>query len=316
VTDQGSAEPLYRLIRQIRHPASLRELMATCLRSIYMGDPFTGGDGVLAKLPECLLEEVSVMQDTLCGIRCTIYSPKKRIKKLPLLLYMHGGGFVIGCSEDTDYITRMLCYLNQVVVVSLNYRLAPETVFPGALTDCEGVLDLAIQRSSQFGIDATSVYLAGDSAGANLAAALYYRLQLHQATIKGLILLAPWLDMEVEHYDSYNRLAPTGVVFDAAFLGYARAAYVGFEQWKNPLVSPLFSSLVDMPPTIALVGTEDPLIDQTLKLKQKALDSGCKQIEITVYPGMPHCFYSFPNLFSEEQDCYKRISNFIHRTSA
>jgi acetyl esterase len=318
---ETAAEPLYNLIRKTRQPAALRELMAACLRSIYMSDPFTSEEDVLPQPPKILFEEVSVSEITTSGIRCVIYSPKKRIQKLPLMLYMHGGGFVIGCSEDTDYITRMLCHSNQVVVVSVNYRLAPETVFPGALSDCELALDAAIGQSSALGIDPTSVYLAGDSAGANLAAALYYRLQQQQQqrrqqeSIKGLILLAPWLDMEVEAYDSYNRLAPTGIVFDAAFLGYARAAYVGFEQWKNPLVSPLFSSLKDMPPTIALIGTEDPFIDQVLKLKHKALDSDCKQIEIEIYPGMPHCFYSFPDLFVEEQDCYQRISAFIRRTS-
>jgi acetyl esterase/lipase len=72
---------------------------------------------------------------------------------------------------------------------------------------------------------------------------------------------------------------------------------------------------VNLPPTIALIGTEDPFLDQALKLKQQALELGCKQIEVEIYPGMPHCFYSFPNLFSEEQDCYKRIAEFICRTS-
>jgi len=315
VTEEESAEPLYSLIRKIRQPATLRELMAACLRSVYTGDPFTGEDAVLPEPPQVLLEAVSVTEATISGIRCKIYSPVKGGQGLPLMLYMHGGGFVIGSSEDTDYVTRMLCHSNQAVVVSANYRLAPETVFPGALIDCEQVLDAAVGLSSQLGIEPTSLYLAGDSAGANLAAALYHRIHKHQKAIKGLILLAPWLDMEVEKYDSYNRLAPAGIVFDAAFLGYARAAYVGFEDWKNPHASPLFSCLADMPPTIVLIGTEDPFIDQILEFKQKALHSGCEQIEIEIYPGMPHCFYSFPNLFREEQDCFERISDFIHKTS-
>jgi acetyl esterase len=315
VPDEASAEPLHSLIRKIRQPATLRELMAACLRSIYMGAPFMGEEGILPKLPEELLAEVSLTEYTMPGIRYAVYSPKKANQRLPLMLYMHGGGFVVGCSEDTDYITRMLCHSNQIVVVSVNYSLAPETVFPGALNDCERVLDLAISHSPQLNIDPTHLYFAGDSAGANLAMALCHRLLQHSSSIRGLVLFAPWLDMAVENYDSYNRLAPTGIVFDAAFLGYARAAYVGFEQWKNPLVSPLFSSLVNMPPTITVIGTEDPFIDQVLRLKETALDSGCRQIEFQIYPGMPHCFYLFPNLFSEEQHCYDRISDFIRKTS-
>jgi acetyl esterase len=315
VTDKTSAQALYSLIGKIRRPLTLRELIAACLRSIYMGDPFTREEDILPKIPIDLLEEVSVTEVVVSGVRCAIYLPKKRRNRASLMLYMHGGGFVVGCSEDTDYITRTLCHSNQMVVVSVNYRLAPETVFPGALIDCEAALEFAMEQSSELGIDPTSLYLAGDSAGANLAVAIYQRVQRYRSSIKGLIVLAPWLDMEVEKYDSYNRLAPTGVVFDAAFIGFARGAYVGFEEWKNPLVSPLFSSIADLPLTIALIGTDDPLLDQTLRLKQRALESGCNQIEIEVYPNMPHCFYSFPNLFSEEQDCYKRIFDFVQRTS-
>jgi acetyl esterase len=316
MTEKHPAEPLYELIGRIRHPVSLRELMAACLRSIYMGDPFTNADEALPALPQILYEEVSVTEVVAAGVRCVIYSPKKTIGTSPLMLYMHGGGFVIGCSEDTDYITRMLCHSNRMVVVSINYRLAPETIFPGAVEDCVQAFEFALGGSSQLGIDPNWLYLGGDSAGANLAIALAQRLRpQYKSSIKGIVLLAPWLDMEVEKYDSYNRLAPRGVVFDAAFIGYARAAYVGFEQWKNPLVSPLFCSLTDLPPTIALIGTEDPFLDQVLELKKQAVQSAWKQLVIEVYQDMPHCFYSFPNLFSAEQACYNRISEFVQRTS-
>jgi len=268
-----SAEPLNNLIGKIRKPAPLRELIAACLRSIHMGDPFSSDQGALPKPPSVLFEEVQVTEDTMDGIRCAVYMPMKSSGRLPLVLYMHGGGFVVGCSEDTDYVTRMLCQSNKAAVLSVNYRLAPETIFPGALIDCERVLELAISESTAFGNDSRPIYLAGDSAGANLAISLYLRLQKNRALVKGLILLAPWLDMQVENYDSYNRLAPTGVILDAAFLSYARAAYVGFEQWKDPSVSPLFSNLTDLPPTIVLSGTEDPLVDKAFALKQRATDS-------------------------------------------
>jgi acetyl esterase len=314
-TTRTAAEPLYSLIRKTRPHVMLRDLMAACLRSSYTGDPLTTEEDVIPPTPKILLEEVSLTEETVAGVRCAIYSPKKKLEKAPLVLYMHGGGFVIGCSEDTDYVTRLLCHSNQAVVVSVNYRLAPEIVFPGALNDCEKVLDWAIGQSSELGVDPACLYLAGDSAGANLAGALNHKLHQKKTSVKGLILLAPWLDMEVEAYESYNRLAPTGVVFDAAFLGYARAAYVGFEEWKNPQVSPIFSSVKDLPETIALIGTDDPFIDQVLKLRDTASESGCKQIEFVIYPGMPHCFYSFPDLFDEEKDCFQRISNFMQRTS-
>jgi acetyl esterase len=315
VTDDVAAEPLYSLIRRVRHPLPLRELMAACLRSIYRSDPFNDEQPVLPPLPEELIREVEVNEHMVSGIRCVIYSPKKVTGKLPFMLYMHGGGFVIGCSDDTDYVTRMLCHSNQMVVISINYRLAPETMFPGALIDCETVLRWAITMNASLEIDQNCLYLAGDSAGANLAAASWFRLLGHRQAVRGLVLLAPWLDMEVERYESYNRLAPEGFVFDSAFLAYARAAYARFEQWKNPSVSPLFVPLADLPPTIALIDSEDPLVDQTRSLEQLALTLGCDQIQIEMYKGMPHCFYVFPTLFNEERDCFLKISEFITRTS-
>lgn len=310
--DETAAEPLHEIIRNVRCPATLRELMAVCLRSIYNGTPFTKSESQFPVLGRDLIDEVVVREADCGGIRCVIYMPRSTSAKRPLILYMHGGGFVVGCSEDTDYTTRRLCFDNQCIVISVNYRLAPETVFPGALDDCQRVLDWAVDQSSQLDADSSEIYLAGDSAGGNLAMALSHRLRQRGSSISGLILLAPWLDMEVEAYDSYNRLAPTGVVFDAAFLGYARGAYVGFENWKNPLASPLFlESLADLPRTVVLVGTADPLLDQSLKLKQLALESASEQVAVHTYANMPHCFYSFPNLFIEEVDCYRTIKAFI-----
>lgn len=327
MTDQSKAEPLHNLLRKMRNPVTLRELMAACLRSIYMGDPFSDYGEVL-KTPADLLQQVKVIDQTISGVRCAVYTPAEATlaaqivgapeeKKCPLLLYMHGGGFVIGCSEDTDYVTRRLCQRLQAIVVSVNYRLAPETSFPGALDDCEKVLYAVIGGALELppdlngAMDTSSLYVAGDSAGGNLAAALAYRLNQSQKPAQGVILFAPWLDMQLEAYDSYNQLAPAGIVFDAAFLGYARAAYVGYEKWTDPLVSPLFIALQSLPPTIIVIGTADPLVDQTLKLKQMAHECSAEQIEILTYSDLPHCFYSFPNLFAEEEDCYRRIADFV-----
>ncbi len=288
--------------------------MAACLRSVYMGDPFSTEEGALPEPPSILREQVSVSASTIGGVRCAIYSPIGTVTALPLLLYMHGGGFVVGCSEDTDYITRMLCRSNNIVVVSVNYRLAPETVFPGALDDCERVLQSLLTYAERYSIDPDVVFLCGDSAGANLAASLSHRLGKSTAAPKGLILLAPWLDMELESYSEYNRLAAKGIVFDAPFLAYARAAYTDFDKWTDPFVSPIGIPPGVMPPTIVLTGSADPLVGQTLKLNRNALNAECTHIQTVVYEGMPHCFYSFPNLFAEEQDCFRQIAEFVAAT--
>lgn len=285
--------------------------MAQCLRHVYMGDPFGSEPGCVQPPPKELFDQVSVREVEVSGTRCVLYEPSHRSSSLPLIIYMHGGGFVVASSEDSDYTTRKLCYTNKVVVLSVNYRLSPETMFPGAIEDCLAVLDWAVKNWKALGVDLTRIFVCGDSAGGNLAVALAMRMRERGRPAKGLVLLAPWLDMNLEQYDSYNRLAPTGIVYDAAFMGYARSAYAHFHDWSNKFVSPILFDPAHWPPTLVLVGDDDPLVDQCRRLAERALADECNQIEVVVYPGMPHCFYSFANLFAEELDCFERIARFI-----
>lgn len=311
--NNSPAEPLHAIIRRLRNPHSFREIIAACLRSIYMGDPFSGEKDAIPAIPQHLIDEVTMNESLIAGRSCKIYSPKESAEKLPFMLYMHGGGFVIGSADDTDYITRMLCYSNKMVIISVNYRLAPEVPFPGALDDCEAVFASVITDTNEYNINSSQLFLGGDSAGGNLAMALVQRLKKQKYSIQGLVLLAPWLDMKLEKYASYNVLAPKDIVMDAAFLAYARASYVGFRDWSNPLVSPILCDLNSLPPTIIVVGDEDPLVDQTIDLRATISLEKKTDINIKVIEGMPHCFYSFPNIFEEEKSCYKTITAFINR---
>lgn len=299
------AEPLYQLLRQIRRPVTIREIIASCLRNIY-----TRADGRVPRPPGELMEAVMTSEVYIGDIRCVIYLPPNSEIR-PLLLYFHGGAFVVGSTEDVDYIARRICFDNSVTVISINYSLAPEHMFPSALHDCLSVYNWSTENASDLGIDASRVYLAGDSAGGNLAAALSLQLHKQGRDAQGLVMLAPWLDMYVEKYDSYSRSAYDGIVMDAAYLGYARASYAKFDEWTNSLVSPQMASIEDFPPTIALVGTEDPLHDQVVGFGEKAKSRNRQDIEIVVYEGMPHSFYQFPGLFEQENDCFEQIARFL-----
>jgi acetyl esterase len=296
--------------------------MASCLRNIYLGDPLTNLDAnggaetkadSVARLPnppKHLIEAVAATEVTVDGIRCMIYQPREISASGCTMIYMHGGGFVIGSSEDVDYTARKLCFANRMLVISLNYRLSPEFTFPAALDDCLTVANASADIATKLGATAAApLFLAGDSAGGNLALSLAYSLLLAGQDVSGVVAFAPWLDMHLENYDSYNRLAPDGIVFDSPFMGYARAAYTRYEQWQDPMVSPILIPLASLPPTIVICGTADPLIDQALELRHRNSSEG--KFELVTYDGMPHCFYSFPDLFAEEEDCYKRISAFI-----
>jgi acetyl esterase len=231
------AQPLHDMLRRIRQPVALREIIAQCLRHIYMGDPFAD-QGIKDSRSSQDLPTVSVTETVVAETRCLVYRPLVDADiKLPVILYMHGGGFVVGCPEDTDYITRRLCADNNCVVISVDYPLAPETMFPGALNVCVEVLRAIVEQPMD-NCDPARVFIAGDSAGGNLAVGVAMAAARVGRPVSGLILLAPWLDMNVEAYASFNSLAAHGVVFDAPFIGYARAAYALPHEWLDAQVSP------------------------------------------------------------------------------
>src|SRR5262245_42267818 len=230
------------------------------------------------------------------------------------MLYVHGGGFMVGRSEDTDYMARRISAENNVVVVSVNYRLAPEWPFPVGLDDCLAVYAWLRTHGRDLGGDAARVAVAGDSSGGNFAAALPLPARANGLVPpEASVMFAPVLDLNFEAYDSFNSLAPTGVVYDAAFMGFLRGAYCRYPEWKHPHVSPLRADLDQFPPAMVIVGTHDPLVDSCVAFVRKARAAGCPDIELFVSDGMPHGFYFWPGMFRQEGDAYAAVRGFLNR---
>ena len=103
--------------------------------------------------------------------RCRLYLPSTD-SKLPILVWFHGGGWVIGSVEDSDGVTRYLAEKSGYAVLSVDYRLSPEVKFPGPLNDCYGVTKWVYENSDELNIDKTKISVGGDSAGGNLASAV------------------------------------------------------------------------------------------------------------------------------------------------
>lgn len=307
--DRG--QPLYDLLRYMRQPVSLRDIMASGLRHLYIKDPFKCESPKLGAIPPELLQ-IEVKDEPIAGTRCLTYRPPgiAPTELRPTFIYLHGGGYVAGTVEDVDYVARKLCFDNRAIVISVDYPLAPESPFPKGLDACAEVVRWAEIEGASVGVDAKKLILAGDSAGGGLAAALWQRAITFGVMPKALVLLGPWLSMDVEQFASYNQFAPEGIVFDAAFIGYCRSAYARYEQWLDPLVSPLSlgkSELGSLPPTLIVTGTVDPLTDQAEAFAKKAGD----KVQLATFDGMPHCFYVFPGLFPEESTCFARIREFL-----
>lgn len=196
-------------------------------------------------------------------IRVREYRPTDSDQILPLIIFIHGGGFVSGDLETHDVLARALALGVSATVLAVDYRLAPENPFPAGLDDVSAVSLWARAHAEELRIDPTRIVIGGDSAGGNLAPlAVAQARDTGQAGFVAQFLFYPLLDFRTVT-DSWARLGdqyfPTHEVMrgvDAAYLGPDISL-------GDPRISPLLGSVEGMPPTILAVGTLDPLLDDS-----------------------------------------------------
>lgn len=312
------AAPLYDLLARMRTPLALRDTMIHPVRTGYIGqdralDPATLPPSAADLFPDVEVFDIFVPSDA-GPIRCQVYRPPNASAR-PMLLYMHGGGFTVGQSEDTAYITTRLAAESGVVAVSANYRLAPEWPFPYGLEDCLNVLVWMRAHGADIGGDPERIAVGGDSAGGNFAGALPLMARdTGERAPEAAILLCPVTDFCAEDHASFEEQAPRGIVYDTAFIGFIRGAYaVSRRNWTHPHASPAHGDLAGFPPTLICAGTHDPMIDDNRAFAAKVAAAG-GDVELFVREGMPHGWYFFPGLFREGDEAFAAMEAFLRRT--
>jgi len=209
-----------------------------------------------------------------------------------LVVYFHGGGMVIGSIGIMDNVARELCSASGAVVISVGYRLAPEHPFPAGLDDCETVTRWAIANASTFGVLASKVAIAGESAGGNLSAALALRLRdTGGPTLAGQVLIYP---RTAASERSASCTDFDGLVISVKAMDVYDAAYAGDRVLDDdPYASPLVAEhLRDLPPAIVILGGCDMLRDEGRAYADRLRDDGV-DVEEVCYPGQPHGFVNF-----------------------
>jgi acetyl esterase len=318
------AAPMYRLLARMRSPVALRDIMIHPVRTGYIGqaqpiEPAELPKSAAELYPDVRVSELGVPSPA-GPVRCQIYRPQVSSASAangsrPMMLYLHGGGFTVGQSEDTAYITSRVAAENGMVVVSANYRLAPEWPVPAGLDDCLAVLQWMQQNAGTLGADGTRIAVGGDSAGGNFAAAL--PLKARDAGVpmpQAAVLLAPITDFFFEQHESFERLAPLGIVYDAAFIGFIRGAYlVHGRNWAHPHASPARADLRNYPATFIATGTADPLVDDNRAFARQLRAAGGGEVAHFVRDGMPHGFYFFPGMFKQGGEAFAAIAEFLER---
>ncbi len=264
-------------------------------------------------LPEWLGKpraEVSVTRSHAGEVPIRIYTPAAP-GPLPVLLYFHGGGFVLGTLDEFEPFCTFLSADARCIVVSVGYRLAPEWPFPAALDDAWAATRWVAAHAASFGGDPARLAVAGDSAGGNLAAGIsvlardqgFPRL-LHQT------LVCPWVDLSpaAEATESF-RLFGQGLWLSATGLGWFRRHYLRtLDQSADSPVSPLRSTnFRGLPPALVLTAQFDVLADQG-RAYGEALRAAGVPVAQSCYAGMLHDFVTLPGLFSTAWEAIGEIT--------
>jgi acetyl esterase len=189
----------------------------------------------------------------------------------PLLILAHGGGWVVGSIETHDVMARDLCLALGAVVVSVEYRRAPESPFPAAIDDCWAVLTWAAGQAGRLGADVSRLVVAGDSAGGNLAAALAVRARDEGGPrLAAQLLIHPVVDLAEPFHPTASPLYPSRRVNGAGFgatsqqlEAYGRMYLPDPGQAASPLASPLRApDAPGLAPAVIVIAEYDPLHDE------------------------------------------------------
>jgi acetyl esterase len=205
----------------------------------------------------------SIEDRVAAGVPVRVYQPKERQCRV-LVLYFHGGGFVIGDLETHDHVARDICNAAGCVVVSVDYRRAPEHKFPKPTDDCLATAHWAAANAEALGASPDLIVLAGDSAGAALATVTAMRLRDEGGPVPaGQMLAYPVTDYHTPPTRSYVDFA-TGYSLTRTAMIYFWREYLETEaDADNPHASPLRApDLSRMPPTLLLTAGYDPLRDE------------------------------------------------------
>lgn len=210
---------------------------------------------------------------------------------LPALVMLHGGGWFQGSLDHCDGLCRGLANGAGCVVLSVDYRLAPEHPFPAALEDAYAVLAWAVAQAGELGVDPARVGVCGESAGGNLAAALtLMAAQRRGPAVACQALLCPALDASMSQ-PSVGMLREQGNMVDAEQLAWAWSRYRGEAPADDPLVSPLAATLdMPLPPTTSVVAEADALRDEGIAYAAKLAAAGT-DVRLRCWAGQLHCFF-------------------------
>lgn len=221
------------------------------------------------------------------GVRLRLHRPVKD-EKLPVMLYIHGGGWALFSIDTHDRLMREYAARARIAVLGIDYSLSPESKFPVALEECAAALDWIGGQADALNVDATRVLIGGDSAGANLSVATCL-LRRQRGRSLPVAMLLNYGAFAPERTPGYGRFG-ADYSLEADEMDAFWASYVdGPEQLADPLVAPLRADLTGLPPAFLAIAECDILADCNHAFARKLEGAGVPTRAVT-YRGATHSF--------------------------
>ncbi len=255
------------------------------------------------KCPECFTNTIIELPN--CQAELLEFTqPNKDL----VILQLHGGGYIGGMRHAYRSFAGLYNEVSgRASVLSVDYRIAPEHVFPAALEDALDGYEWLLQE----GYRPDQIIVAGDSAGGGLALALCLLLKQQGKPLpRAVIAMSPWTDMTASgpsYQENYDKDPLFGGTEDSMI---NNREYAAGEDLTNPLLSPLFGDYEDFPPMLIQVGSYEMLLSDSVLLAEKAKKAGVR-VHLSIFDGMFHVFQMAPLTLPESKRAWMEIGHFI-----
>lgn len=227
------------------------------------------------------------------------------------ILYLHGGGYVIGSINTHRALAARLSRAAKARVLVIDYRLAPEHPYPAAVEDAVAAYRWMLTQ----GLKPSRIAAAGDSAGGGLTVATLVAIRdAKLPTPAGGACLSPWVDLEGIGESMTSKAGVDPMVQKAGLIEMAKA-YLGGKDPRTPLAAPLYADLSGLPPLLIQVGTAETLLDDASRLAERARKAGVK-VTYEPWENMIHVWQLFAPMLEEGQQAIERIGGFVRENAA
>ena len=227
----------------------------------------------------------------------------------PLVCYFHGGGFVSGSIDAWDGVARRIAKEAGAIVVSVDYRLAPEHRFPVPLDDCHAAVVWAADHAEELGADATRIAVAGDSAGGNLAAAVALRARAAGPALRAQVLVYPVVSPSCDSPSMVD--TAEGYLLTTASMRAMWDWYLGDADPDDGFAAiDRAPDLAGLPPALVITAEYDPLCDEGERYASLLADAGV-DTTVTRYDGMLHGFFGLRELVPDSDQALAQVATFL-----